>query len=68
MNPDTYFKYVNDTAELLRKNRPMWYRMSQDGIASWRYLKLLSQGEYARPDIVKLKAIQDYIRAAKRAA
>jgi hypothetical protein len=68
MKTETYFRFVNEVIELVRANRPMWYRMSKAKVASWRYLNQLSQGNYEKPDIEKLTAIKDYIRAEKKLA
>ncbi len=57
-----YEQKVSEVRELLRANRPLWYRMDRAGIASYRYFVKLERGDVASPSVHKLAAIEQYLR------
>jgi hypothetical protein len=64
-----YEKQIEKVREMVMNNRPLWYRMDREGIASYRYFVKLSKGDVAQPSVHKLVAIHDYLKAnGKRAA
>ena len=62
-----YEQKVSEVRELLRANRPLWYRMDRAGIASYRYFVKLERGDVATPSVHKLAAIEQYLRDAEAA-
>lgn len=63
-----YVQKVSEVRELLRSNRPLWYRMDRAGIASYRYFVKLERGEVANPNPHKLAAIEAFLTEHREAA
>lgn len=56
-------EYVSRVREMVRQNRPLWYRMDRAQVASYRYLTKFADGEFENPGIHTLSAIEQYITA-----
>jgi len=61
MNTQDYERKVSEVRELVQRNRPLWYRMDRERIASYRYFVKFANGQIANPGVHKLMAIEQYL-------